>query len=110
MTKSVKKIKPATKEDLQNLARGLRSELRSEVRSLRIELKGELEDKFTNLEDKISGLPTKAEFYKTMDQVMGEFQTIRDEITVLADMKRQVNDHEDRIERVEKKLNFPLPA
>lgn len=72
--------------------------------------KYDLKEAVEELEEKIKGLPTKTEFYKSMDQVMGELQTVREEITVLADMKRQVNDHEDRIERVEKKLNIPLAA
>lgn len=60
-------------------------------------------DEFNNA---ISGLPSKAEFYEKMDEVMGELSTVREEITILSDMKRQVNDVEDRMETVESKLGI----
>ena len=67
-------------------------------------------DDLRDLEKKIAYLPTKGEFYNSMDKVMGELKAIREENIVLSYMKRQVNDHEDRIEMVEEKLNIPLPA
>lgn len=61
-----------------------------------------------DLKKAVSYLPTKEELYQKMDEVMGELSDVRDEITILADMKRQVNDHEDRLETIEEKLNISL--
>ena len=44
-------------------------------------------------------------------EVMSKLKGIREENVVLADMKRQVNVHEDRIETIEEKLKIqPLAA
>ena len=51
-------------------------------------------------------LPTKAEFYKSMDKIMSELQTMREESTVSTDLKRQLNNHEDRLETVEEKIGI----
>jgi len=51
-------------------------------------------------------LPSKTEFYKSMDKVMSELQTMREESTVSTDMKRQLNNHEDRLETVEEKIGI----
>ena len=50
------------------------------------------------LDEKISHLPTKDEFYVKMDEVMGELKTIREEVAVLG---HQVSDHHDRLEKLE---------
>ncbi len=48
---------------------------------------------------------------KDIAEVMWELKGIREENVVLADMKRQVNVHEDRIETIEEKLKIqPLVA
>lgn len=47
---------------------------------------------------------------KDFADVMWELKNIREDNAVLADMKRQVNEHDDRIEIIEEKLNLPLPA
>ena len=59
-----------------------------------------------DLNNAVKGLATKTDFA----EVMWELKTMREENTVLADTKRQVNVHEDRIEVIEEKLNLPLPA
>src|SRR3972149_2918984 len=43
-------------------------------------------------------------------EVMWELKGIREENVVLADMKRQVNVHEDRIETIEEKLKIEALA
>jgi hypothetical protein len=48
--------------------------------------------------DDISHLPTKDEFYGTMDKVMGELKAIREEVAVLG---HQVSEHTDRLDRIE---------
>ena len=49
----------------------------------------------------ISHLPTKDEFYGTMDKVMGELKAIREEQAV---QSQHLSDHEDRIERIESRV------
>ena len=51
------------------------------------------------LSEKISHLPTKDEFYKTMDEIIGELKLIRGE---QAAMHSSYEDHEERIEELEK--------
>lgn len=72
------------------------------------ELKADIRDLKEELEEKINHLPTKAEFYNSMDKLMGELEIIREENTVSVDMKRQVNDHEERLEAVEEKLKISV--
>lgn len=60
----------------------------------------------TKLEEKIKYLPTKKEFFDGEDKIMGELKAVREEITVLSDINRKVNDQEERIEKVEKKLEI----
>lgn len=52
----------------------------------------------------VKHLPTKDEFYNKMDEVMGELKTIREEHAVLSG--RVYDNHEPRIEKIEKKLNI----
>lgn len=54
---------------------------------------------FEKLEEKISNLPTKGEFFGKMDKVIGELQTMRNEHIITG---HQVSDHEDRLEALEK--------
>jgi len=56
--------------------------------------------------DDIKHLPTKEEFYDREDKIMSELKTVREEITTLSDLNRKVNDHEERIEKVETKLGI----
>jgi len=54
----------------------------------------------------IKHLPTKEEFYEQSDKLMKELEATREEITVLSGLQSQVHDNEQRIEKVEKKLNI----
>ncbi|KKQ91944.1 MAG: hypothetical protein UU16_C0013G0004 [Candidatus Woesebacteria bacterium GW2011_GWA2_40_7] len=60
--------------------------------------------------DDISHLPTKEEFYGREDKLMGELKTTREEIVILSDLNRKVNDNEERIEKIEEKLNLQPPS
>jgi len=82
----------ATKDDLKRFA--TKSDL------------WQLEERIDGLEEKISRLPTKNEFYTSMDKLMGEIETMRQENIISTDMKRQVNEHEERLETVEEKLEI----
>jgi len=57
--------------------------------------------------ERTKNLPTKEEFFSREDKIMTELKAVRDEITMLSDLNRKVNDHESRIEKVEKVLNLP---
>lgn len=63
------------------------------------------EDLLVTKED-IKHLPTKEEFFDMEDKIMGELKAVREEITTLSDLNRKVNDHEERIEKVETKLGI----
>ena len=54
-------------------------------------------------QDHIGNLPSKDEFYETMDNLMGELKAIREEVSVLG---HQVADHSDRLERIETSLDM----
>ena len=56
------------------------------------------------LDEKLKYLPTKDEFFGKMDEVMGELKTIRESQDLLTD--RVYRNHEERIEKVEKKLGI----
>jgi hypothetical protein len=45
--------------------------------------------------DDIRHLSTKDEFFEREDQMMGELKSIREEITMLSDLNRKVNEHEE---------------
>lgn len=55
------------------------------------------------IEDKISGLPTRDEFFGKMDEMMGELKTIREEQTMIS---HRVPNHEDRFQVIEDKLDL----
>ena len=63
-----------------------------------------LEKKELVTKSDISHIPTKDEFYGTMDKVMGELKAIREEAAVL---RHQVSDPSDRIDRIESRLAMP---
>ena len=68
-----------------------------------------IEDKAQTLlvtKDEISHLPTKEEFYEREDKLMGELKTIREEITTISSLQEQVHDNEERLIKVENKLNI----
>lgn len=51
------------------------------------------------LDEKLKYLPTKDEFYKRMDEVMGELQTMRDELAIGT---YHTSDQEERLQVLEK--------
>jgi hypothetical protein len=54
------------------------------------------------IEVRTKNLPTKEEFFSREDKIMGELKAIREEDAVLS--SRVYDNHEPRIEKVEKKL------
>ena len=55
--------------------------------------------KLEPMEEKISHLPTKDEFFQWMDKIMGELQEIREEIAI---SYGRIDDRENRITSLEK--------
>lgn len=57
----------------------------------------------TKLDAKIKNLPTKDDFFTRMDQLSGQIQAVREEQTL---HQRQHDEIDERIDRVEKKLQL----
>lgn len=55
------------------------------------------------IDERTSNLPTKDEFYEKMDQVIGELKAIRENTDT---QSHQISNHEDRLERIEEKLQI----
>jgi len=64
------------------------------------EIEGIVEEK---IDEKVKNLPSKDEFYEKMDEVVGELKAIREELPLIS---HRLSDHEDRIQRVENKLQI----
>lgn len=71
---------------------------KTELQSVKEELKGDIK----NLEENISHLPTKSEFYSWMDKIMGELKTVREEQTLIT---QHLSDHCDEIAFIKTQLH-----
>lgn len=85
--------KPITQNDLQQLRQEIVNDL-IEYTNKNFVTKAE----FNDLKIKVNHLPTKDEFYKMMDKIMGELKIIREEQVI---MSHQLSNHSDRIENLE---------
>jgi len=65
------------------------------------EIEGIVEEK---IEENTKNLPTKDEFFTKMDEVVGELKTIRENQDLVT--HKVYEDHEERIEKIEKKLQI----
>lgn len=61
-----------------------------------------IENKGLVTKDHIGNLPTKDDFYGTMDKLMGELRAVRDE---QATQSHMLSEHADRIEKLESEQN-----
>jgi CII-binding regulator of phage lambda lysogenization HflD len=80
-----------------------------DFKALDVLLDQKIEEKAETLlvtKDEINHLPTKEEFYDREDKVMSELKAIREEITTVSGLQQQVHDNEERLIKVEKKLNI----
>jgi hypothetical protein len=57
-----------------------------------------VENKGLVTKDHLGNLPTKDEFYGTMDKLMGELRAIREEVAIL---EHRISEHDDRIDHLE---------
>lgn len=74
----------------------------SEALDLKVDLanfKNETKDNFESLENKINHLPTKDEFYLKMDEVVGELQKLREEVTITSHHYDKTNKRVDIIDK-----------
>jgi len=62
-----------------------------------------IEEKELVTKDDIKHLPTKDEFYQKMDEVVGELKAVREELPIIS---HQLSNHDDRIEKIEEKLQI----
>lgn len=56
--------------------------------------------------DDISHLPTKEEYAKGQDEILGELQSLREAVDIVTSYKDQIEDHESRIGEIENKLEL----
>jgi soluble cytochrome b562 len=56
------------------------------------------------VDDKISHLPTKEDFYQKMDELIGELKGMREDFAVISG--KVYDDHEPRIVKIERKLRI----
>ena len=68
--------------------------------------KDEFKTRISNLEEKISHLPTKDEFFGRMDKLSGEIQSMREEFTAKKYRADQLEELETRVKKIEKRLNL----
>jgi hypothetical protein len=61
-------------------------------------------DELKEVKSLVAHLPTKTEFYTAMDKIMGEIKAMREELAIVTGYEDKIEDHEDRITAVEKKL------
>ncbi|WP_420628629.1 hypothetical protein [Candidatus Leptofilum sp.] len=95
-----------TKEDLQaiqNLLGDLENRIDEKFEAHRDWVGFELDKRIKPLEEKISHLPTKAEYFDSMDALMKEIQEYRMERVTLGS---QVKRLEKRVETVEAKVGI----
>ena len=87
-----------TKSDLQQIGKLVKAILNAELFDMREDIK--------DMKNRLKHLPNKDEYFTKMDKVITELQKERDEHTV---MRGQIEDHDNRIEKVEKKLRITSP-
>lgn len=111
--------KPVLKQELKKIEKKLTvrmdgfdrhmRDFRTELSAHKIAIELKLEDHQEKTKTLITGF--KDEILKAVDSVMKELEIMREENIITTDMKRQLNDHEDRLEIVEVKVGIsPLAA
>lgn len=108
---------PLTKQDLKQIQEMIDKKTLSpqeydnikELINLTLEERLNLEPSQT-LDDKLKHLPSKEEFFNQSDKLMKELKTIHEEIIVISDLTRRVNNHQTVLEKVGKRLNIAVSA
>ena len=96
----------STKEDLKELEGKIKFlPTKDEFKELEEKIKFlATKDEFKELEEKIKFLPTKDEFYVSMDKIMKELSTIREELALTPSFT-QVADLEEKVEALERQIH-----
>ncbi|MCL4360013.1 hypothetical protein M1555_02035 [Patescibacteria group bacterium] len=87
-----------TQSDLKNITTHMKR-----IFPTREEMRLEIHDAEERLNESISHLPTKEEFFTRMDKLSGELKTMREEFALHSDEHRKIN---DRFERIDKHLGI----
>ncbi len=82
-------------ERLENTEKRLEERLDKRLEERLETTEKELEAK---LDEKTRNLPTKDEFFTTMDKVMGELQTMRGEFTIHQGQHNEIDEHFEKLE------------
>lgn len=99
-------VKQVVKEELKStqirLEKRLGEKLEGRIQKTEVWFEQRLKETERNLEErleeKIQNLPTKDEFFTTMDKVMGELQTMRGEFTVHQGQHSEINERFEKLE------------
>lgn len=90
-------------KDIYEIRKIVREEIRIDTTH---PTKDEFNSKIADLENKINFLPTKDEFYNTMDKLMVEIKAVREEQVVITENFSEIfenfDDHETIIRKLEK--------
>ncbi len=95
-----------TKGDLESIGQLIDEKLSKGIEGIRALVQFELDRRITPLEDKISHLPTKDEFYKMMDEWIVEVKEYRQERVFLSS---KISTHEKRLNEIESVLKVKSP-
>jgi chromosome segregation ATPase len=110
LKKELKKDVKELREDVKELKKDVK-ELREDVKELREDVK-ELREDVKELREDVKELREDFEKYRNenmerLDQVMAEFQNIREDNVIgtyqIRELRENVDDHEKRITKIEKK-------
>ena len=108
----VKKDLNGVKEDIGAVKREVDG-VKKDIKGVKIDMgvvKREvdgLKDEIVDVKESIALLPTKSEYFNSMDKLMGEIKKVREEQEVIGDTLLQ---HNDRLERVEEKVGISPPC
>jgi len=87
-----------TKQDLNQLTKNFITKTEF------VAAKAEFNSRLDELDEKIRHLPTKDEFYTSMDKLMKELSTIKEELALTPSFTRFA-DLEERVEALEKQIS-----
>ena len=67
----------------------------------------EIKDEIKEVKESIHLIPTKEEYFNSMDKLMGEVLKVREEQAVTGNV---LSDHNDRLEKLEQKVGIVSPC
>ncbi|MBI4129996.1 hypothetical protein HY468_01630 [Candidatus Roizmanbacteria bacterium] len=100
-----------TQSEWKKLGELIVSIIRGETKTIKKALQaltknvGSLQKDMVSLKDQIKHLPSKEEYYDREDKHMKELQDMRDNVDVISAYKDDIEDHQVRINRIERRLD-----